>query len=44
MALPYRLLALDLDGTLLDQRLEFSPAVRAAVAAALAAGVQVTLA
>jgi Cof subfamily protein (haloacid dehalogenase superfamily) len=44
MTLPYRLLALDLDGTLLDQRLVFSPAVRSAVAAALAAGVQVTLA
>lgn len=44
MTLPYRLLALDLDGTLLDQRLEFSLAVRSAVAAALDAGVQVTLA
>ena len=40
----YRLLALDLDGTLLDERLEFSSAVRAAVAAAQAAGVHVTLA
>lgn len=44
MALPYRLLALDLDGTLIDGRLEFSPAVRAAIAAAQAAGVHVTLA
>lgn len=44
MTLPYRLLALDLDGTLLDRRLVFSPAVRSAVAAALSAGVQVTLA
>ncbi|HYF62138.1 MAG TPA: HAD-IIB family hydrolase, partial [Herpetosiphonaceae bacterium] len=42
--MPYRLLALDLDGTLLDRRLVFSPAVRAAVAAAQAAGVRVTLA
>jgi len=44
MTPPYRLLALDLDGTLLDRRLEFSPAVRSAVAAALDAGVQVTVA
>ena len=42
--MPYRLLALDLDGTLLDRRLVFSPGVRAAVAAAQAAGVHVTLA
>lgn len=40
----YRLLALDLDGTLLDQRLEFSSATRSAIADAQAVGVAVTLA
>ncbi len=40
----YRLLALDLDGTLIDRSLQFRPAVQAAVAAAQAAGVTVTLA
>lgn len=40
----YRLLALDLDGTLLDSRLEPSAATRAAIADAQAAGVHVTIA
>jgi Cof subfamily protein (haloacid dehalogenase superfamily) len=42
--LPYRLLALDLDGTLLDGKLEISPRDRAAVLAARAAGVAIVLA
>lgn len=42
--MPYRLLALDLDGTLLDRRMEITPAVKAAVAAAQAQGVIVTIA
>lgn len=40
----YRMIALDLDGTLLDQRMEIQPPVRAAVAAAQARGVVVTIA
>ena len=44
MELPYRLLALDLDGTLLDPKGEVSPATARAVAAARAAGIQVVLA
>lgn len=40
----YRLLALDLDGTLLDARMQISPRVRAAVAAAQTQGVVVTIA
>lgn len=40
----YRLLALDLDGTLLDSRMQITPAVKAAVAAAQARGVVVTIA
>ena len=40
----YRLLALDLDGTLLDRRMTTTPRVRAAVAAAQARGVTVTIA
>lgn len=39
-----RLLALDLDGTLIDHDLRLSPRLRRAVAAAMAAGVTVTLA
>lgn len=42
--MPYRLLALDLDGTLLDHRMQITPAVKAAVAAAQAQGVIVTIA
>jgi hypothetical protein len=40
----YRLIALDLDGTLLDTQHRLSPANRAAVAACLAGGAQVLLA
>ncbi len=40
----YRLLALDLDGTLLDRRMAISPEVRVAVAAAQQRGVLVTIA
>ncbi|MBI3943562.1 MAG: HAD family phosphatase [Chloroflexi bacterium] len=42
--LPYRLLALDLDGTVLHEDLTVSTEVRGAIAAAQAAGVVVTLA
>lgn len=42
--MPYRLLALDLDGTLLDQRMTVTPRVRAAVVAAQSRGVTVTIA
>src|ERR671927_199344 len=42
--LPIRLVALDLDGTLLDEELRISPRVAQAVARALAGGVWVTLA
>jgi hypothetical protein len=41
---PVRLLALDLDGTILTPDLRLSPRTRTAVAAALAAGVHVTIA
>lgn len=40
----YRLLALDLDGTLLDQRMTITPAVRAAAKAASERGVTITIA
>lgn len=40
----YRLLALDLDGTLLDQRMAITPAVRAAAKAASERGVTITIA
>ncbi|MBC8160208.1 MAG: HAD family phosphatase [Roseiflexaceae bacterium] len=40
----YKLIALDLDGTLLDERMAIQPPVRAAVAAAQAQGVAVTIA
>ncbi len=40
----YRLLACDLDGTLMDETFTFTPRVQAAVARALARGVAVTLA
>ena len=40
----YRLVALDLDGTLLDPAAQVSPASAAAVAACIARGVAVTLA
>ncbi len=43
MALPYRLLALDLDGTLLDARSRLSPANRAAVARAIDGGLEVVV-
>jgi len=42
--MPYRLIALDLDGTLLDSQHRLSPANRATVADCLAAGAQVLLA
>ena len=42
--MPYRLLALDIDGTLLKPTGELSPTVRQAIAAAQARGVHVTLA
>lgn len=42
--LPYHLLALDLDGTVLHEDLTITPAVRSGIAAAQAAGVVVTLA
>jgi len=42
--MPIRLLAIDLDGTLLNDRLEIHPDDQAAVRAAAAAGVQVVLA
>lgn len=42
--MPIRLLAVDLDGTLLNDRLEIHPDDRAAVRAAVASGVQVVLA
>lgn len=42
--MPIRLLALDLDGTLINDRLEMHPDDRAAVRAAAASGVQVVLA
>jgi Cof subfamily protein (haloacid dehalogenase superfamily) len=41
---PYRLVALDLDGTLLDSRARISPANAAAIDACTAAGVTVTIA
>jgi Cof subfamily protein (haloacid dehalogenase superfamily) len=41
---PYRLVALDLDGTLLDSRARISPANAAAIAACTAAGVTVAIA
>ncbi len=41
---PIRLIALDLDGTLVDLGLKFSPRVKATIAAAQARGVGVTLA
>lgn len=41
---PFRLVALDLDGTLFGDDLVIRPAVRAAIAAVLARGVRVTLA
>lgn len=41
---PYRLLMLDIDGTLLDEQGEITPRTRRAVQAAVAAGVLVTLA
>src|SRR3954468_3259574 len=44
MILPYRLLALDVDGTLLDSQGVLRPRVRAAVRAAAAAGCTVALA
>lgn len=44
MPLPYRLLALDLDGTLLNGQLEISPRDRSAVLAAQMAGVEIVLA
>lgn len=44
MAAPYRLLAVDMDGTLLDPAGRVTPGTAAAVAAATAAGVQVVLA
>ncbi len=43
MAPPYRLLALDLDGTLLDARSRLSPANRAAVGRAIDAGLDVVV-
>jgi Cof subfamily protein (haloacid dehalogenase superfamily) len=42
--LPYRLLALDLDGTIVDGSLRISPRVRRALRAAMDSGVHVTLA
>ncbi len=42
--LPFRLLALDLDDTIVDTRMQVSPRVRRAVRAAVDAGVHVTLA
>lgn len=42
--LPYRLLALDLDGTIVDGSLQISPRVRRALRAAMDSGVHVTLA
>ena len=39
----YKLIALDMDGTLLNSRGELSPGNRRAIADALAAGVQVTI-
>jgi Cof subfamily protein (haloacid dehalogenase superfamily) len=42
--LPYRLLALDLDGTIVDESLQISPRVRRALRAAMDDGVHVTLA
>lgn len=44
MTQPIKLVALDLDGTLLDEDLKISPRVRRAIQATLARGVQVTLA
>ena len=43
-AMPYRLLALDLDGTLLDERKEISPANRDAIRKAQQAGLRVIIA
>lgn len=42
--LPYRLIALDLDGTLMDFTLHFSPRVKRAIAQAQQRGIAVTLA
>ncbi|KPV48475.1 sugar phosphatase, partial [Kouleothrix aurantiaca] len=42
--MPYKLLALDLDGTVLKPDLSISPAVLHAIAAAQARGVHVTIA
>ncbi len=42
--MPYRLLALDLDGTIVDGTLQISPRVRRALRAAVDSGVHVTLA
>ncbi len=42
--LPYRLIALDLDGTLMDFKLQFSPRVRCAIAQAQQQGIAITLA
>ena len=41
--MPFRLIALDLDGTALDAGFRFRPRTEAAVAAALARGVDVVL-
>lgn len=43
MSIPYRLLALDLDGTLLDAASRLSPANRAAVGRAIDAGLEVVV-
>lgn len=43
MPIPYRLLALDLDGTLLDARSRLSPANREAVSRAIDAGLEVVV-
>jgi hydroxymethylpyrimidine pyrophosphatase-like HAD family hydrolase len=40
----YRLLALDIDGTLINSRSELTPAIRAALARADDAGIRVVLA
>lgn len=42
--MPYKLLALDLDGTVLDAQLQLAPEVATAIAAAQARGVYVTIA
>ena len=42
--MPVRLVAVDLDGTLIDHRLQMNPRDRQALRAAVAAGVQVVIA